>query len=313
MNKFLSIIIPAYNVEQYISKALNSIKNQNFSNDLYEVIIVDDGSTDNTKKVIFDWIKKNQKYKKNIKYFYKNNGNWGSVINYVIENNLIKNSKYTTILDADDVFANNCFFELYKASINDDYDLIISNFYRNNNNNKIKKTNVIYSWKSKSIKRNKSHTAWSIPLCKFFKTSLFVNIKKLKENVSYQDQILFHSFVLSSNKIFFIKKFLGIYLENREGSSTSLKWDEKRINLWCSNMNYLLSLKSKEISAYVQMMIDYCKRNSPKNKRNLIKIEQDNIFIFKKAKFSWLPFYFNFLAKIIFYFKTKKITKTNNN
>ena len=55
MIKF-SIVIPLYNKSAYITKTLDSIKNQNYQN--YEVIIVNDGSTDNSKEVVENFIEK---------------------------------------------------------------------------------------------------------------------------------------------------------------------------------------------------------------------------------------------------------------
>lgn len=53
--KKISIVIPAYNCEKYIVTCLESIYNQNYNE--FEVIIIDDGSTDNTNKIIREYIK----------------------------------------------------------------------------------------------------------------------------------------------------------------------------------------------------------------------------------------------------------------
>lgn len=85
----VSIIIPTYNHAQYLTKAINSIKNQTYSN--LELIIIDDGSTDHTKEVIsgFD----------DILYFYQDNAGLS-----VARNNATKYSKgeFLLFLDADD-------------------------------------------------------------------------------------------------------------------------------------------------------------------------------------------------------------------
>ncbi|WP_022935179.1 glycosyltransferase family 2 protein [Mesomycoplasma moatsii] len=302
----LTIIIPSYNVGSFITKALESIKNQSIKNQ-YEVLIIDDGSKDDTGKIVKEWIEKNN-LSNSFKYYLKTNGNWGSVINYVKDKKLV-NGKYISILDADDYFLDNCFEKVF-LHIDKNYDLIVSNFFRKRKN-KLVNTKVMFSSKSKVLKKERSFSAWSIPLCKFFKYELFNQLENLKENVSYQDQILFNRFLIRSKSIYFIKKNLGVYYENREGSSTRAAWNENRINLWCENMNNLLALDSREVNAYVMMMIDYCYRNSSKELKHLVKIESKYIEKFKKAKFTWLYFGTRILAKFIFTISTRKIIKNS--
>ena len=59
MTKF-SIIIPVYNVEQYLKKCLESVINQTYTN--YEVIIVCDKCSDNSEQIVDDYIKKNKRF-----------------------------------------------------------------------------------------------------------------------------------------------------------------------------------------------------------------------------------------------------------
>lgn len=310
MKPKITVIIPSYNVETLIMDALDSIYEQGISKDQYEVLIIDDGSKDKTRNVVNDWI--NEKKVDNFKYYIKQNGNWGSVINYAKNNNLI-NGEYVTILDADDMFAKNC-FSSFIEKMDKNYDLIFSNFYRKRMDSLIK-TKVMFS-KSKEVEIKKSFTAWSIPLCKFFKTELFLKQNDLREGVSYQDQILFHYFVSQCKSIYFIDDYLGIYFENREGSSTAQAWNENRINLWCSNMNKLLELKNNSVTAYVMMMIHHCYKNSPYQFRHLVKVNSKYVKLFKKAKFYWLQPGVRMLAKMIFtigVFKIIQNSKKDNN
>ncbi len=309
MKKKLTIIIPTYNVEQYIEKALNSIYNQqniNLEQDV-QVLIVDDGSTDQTATIIKKWLllKNNPSFQ----YIKKTNSNWGSVINYVKNNKLIK-GEYVSILDADDFYTNICFQEVFKISHLNKYDLIISNFKRINEKEKTKSTKVIYSFKSKEISKSKSFTPWSIPLCKFFKTNLFYQLEDLKEKVSYQDQILFFSQLIKANKIYFIKNNLGFYFVARPNSSSVVDWNKERIEVWMENMNQLLSYNIPQLSAYVNMMVNYCYINTKdKENKKYIVIKKEYIDAFKSSKFTFLPKSLEWIAKIWFSLVTKKIKK----
>ena len=102
----ISVIIPVYNTERYIKKCLESLAKQKMQN--FEVIIVNDGSTDNSEKLIKDYIKSS---KLNIKYLEKENGGLALARNYGVERAL---GKYISFLDSDDYLDENLFSELEK-------------------------------------------------------------------------------------------------------------------------------------------------------------------------------------------------------
>ena len=51
-SKIISVVIPVYNPEKYIERCLRSVLNQNIEKDLYEIVVVNDGSTDNSLKIL---------------------------------------------------------------------------------------------------------------------------------------------------------------------------------------------------------------------------------------------------------------------
>ena len=101
-----SIIIPTYNRAHLILNTLDSVQNQYFVD--FELIIIDDGSTDNTKEVVADYISNHQV--KNWHYYYKINEERGAARNFGIKK---AKGSWITFLDSDDVFNNN---HLYLAS-----------------------------------------------------------------------------------------------------------------------------------------------------------------------------------------------------
>ena len=90
----VSILTPTFNRGKLLYKLYNSLINQ--SNKNFEWVVIDDGSTDNTKQVINKYISDN---KISIKYFYKNNGGKHKAINYGMQ---YINSELTFIVDSDD-------------------------------------------------------------------------------------------------------------------------------------------------------------------------------------------------------------------
>lgn len=132
-----SIIIPTYNRAHLLLNTLGSIKKQNFKD--YEVLLIDDGSTDNTREVVENYINENEI--NNFFYYYKVNGERGAARNYGVKK---AKGVWVTFLDSDDMFYSN---HLTLASDfilkNNDMCVFHSAYeFRDQNNNLIK--NVIY-------------------------------------------------------------------------------------------------------------------------------------------------------------------------
>lgn len=97
-NKLVDVIIPTYNCEKYIGSAINSVLAQ--AQNIHNIHIIDDGSTDNTKKVIADLVASNEI----IKYHYQENNGLSSARNTGIR---FCESEYIAFLDADDIWLPN--------------------------------------------------------------------------------------------------------------------------------------------------------------------------------------------------------------
>lgn len=101
----LSIIIPVYNVENYIKHCLDSIKSQTMND--FEIIIVNDGATDNSETIIKEYQKNNPELI--IKYFKKENGGLASARNYGVK---YADGDYISFIDPDDYLDNNTYEDL---------------------------------------------------------------------------------------------------------------------------------------------------------------------------------------------------------
>ena len=118
-----SIIIPVYNTEKYLEKCLKSVLNA-IGEDC-EVIIVNDGSTDNSEKVIFDFIEKlPEKYKENFVYTKKENKGLADTKNVGIK---LSRGKYISVVDSDDYISDD-FYAIARKYIPEN-DIIIYDLY----------------------------------------------------------------------------------------------------------------------------------------------------------------------------------------
>jgi len=95
MNPKISVVIPTYNRPNQVKKAIESVLNQTYKD--YEIIVIDDGSTDDTKNIIVDLIS----VEKKIKYIYQSNQGRSAARNTGIKNSA---GKYISFLDSDDLF-----------------------------------------------------------------------------------------------------------------------------------------------------------------------------------------------------------------
>lgn len=92
-NPLISVIVPVYNVEKYLSRCLDSIISQTYKN--LEIIVVDDGSTDDSRKLCDRYAEKDER----IKVFHKKNGGLSDARNYGIER---AHGEYISFIDSDD-------------------------------------------------------------------------------------------------------------------------------------------------------------------------------------------------------------------
>ena len=112
----LSVVIPLYNAEKYISTCLDSVLNQNISKSVYEIVIVNDGSKDNSLQKVEEYAKKHS----NISIYNQKNSGVAKARNIGVEK---AKGTFIYFLDADDYIASNT-FEIFIDKLNDDIDLV---------------------------------------------------------------------------------------------------------------------------------------------------------------------------------------------
>ena len=116
----ISIIVPVYNTEKYLKKCLDSLVNQTIKD--IEVLVVNDGSTDDSEKIILEY---QDKFPEIIKYLKKENGGLSDARNFAIP---YTSGKYVGFVDSDDYVDNNMFETMYNLAEENNSDLIECNF-----------------------------------------------------------------------------------------------------------------------------------------------------------------------------------------
>lgn len=224
----LSIIIPAYNLEEYISSTLDSLLRINFSRN-YEIIVVNDGSTDNTENIIKEY----QKCYSQIKLITIKNSGVSRARNIGIKNAV---GDYITFVDGDDLVDKN-FFEI---GINEmesgDFDFIQSNFQKVNNDKisylqhveedvVINNRNEMYSYFFFPEKKLIYNSVWG----KIFKRSLVSDIQFDSTVSVSEDQKYIFDLFRKCNRIKLLS-IIGIYYIHRESSAMNTLNENKIIN-----------------------------------------------------------------------------------
>ncbi len=124
-SKKISVIVPVYNIEQYLDECIESIVKQTYKN--LEIILVDDGSTDNSSNILDRWAKQDSR----IIVIHKQNKGQGDSRNCGFANST---GEFISYIDGDD-FVDEKYFEiLIDAMISDNADMSGCRFYRNNLN-----------------------------------------------------------------------------------------------------------------------------------------------------------------------------------
>lgn len=198
----VSIIVPVYNVYEYLRKCLDSLVNQTYQN--IEIIVVNDGTKDNSQDIIDEYKKK---YSKIIKSYIKENGGLASARNFGVDK---ATGKYIMFVDSDDYIDTRMVEKLVKTANEKNSDIVVSNFYRVEDNNAIenKTFNIISDSIYKNYILNCSGACWQL-----IKRELFIkyNLRFLEKHF-YEDIAVIPALGMYAKKIDYIDDYLYYYV-----------------------------------------------------------------------------------------------------
>lgn len=205
----VSLIIPVYNVEDYLEKCLDTVEQQTYKE--AEIIIVNDGSTDNSPAIIDKYVARNA----NFKSFTIKNSGLGGARNFGMTK---ATGDYVIFLDSDDYIAPDCLEKFVAAAQNNDSDIVVCNFcdvkedgtiIRYIRNNLSNETTSLYD--SPEILLN-FPCAWA----KMYRKSLFEGLSYVAREW-YEDLRLTPKLFFKAKRITYIEDFLFFYVQ-RAGS-----------------------------------------------------------------------------------------------
>ncbi len=261
----ISLILPIYNVEKYLRECLESILNQSYRD--YELIIINDGSTDGSIKIIEDYIDKF----KAIKIINQNNKGISETRNIGLK---YAKGEYILFVDSDDFLRHDMLEKIVNVALETNSDIIISNYYLYFNNS----NNIEYLQDMKNMKSYSNIEALNLMLInkiqgqlwnKLFKYSLLkeINFEFEKDRIIEDIFPVFRA-VSRANKITYIDEALYFYRQ-REGS--------------------LVNKRSKKLTEdYYYAMISIIKYIQD----NKIKAKEDNLRAFKARVFSYFIYHY---------------------
>ena len=240
----ISIIVPTYNVEQYLKECMDSILNQTLKD--IEIICVDDGSTDNSGKILDDYAACDNR----IKVIHKENGGYGKAMNVGFDN---ATGEYIGIVEPDDWIEPEMFEIFYNIATENNLDFIKGNYYNYSTVPEVK--NEILSGYNKNRVLNQiirpldyakcfcgGASIWSaIYSNKFLKSN---NIRFLETSgASFQDTSFWIRVLFETNRGMFVDKAFNHYRIDNQNSSVK---SDSKIFCICDEMHILEKIYKKD-------------------------------------------------------------------
>ena len=237
-NPKLSIILPVYNVEQYLDKCLTNILESTFKD--FELIILNDGTKDNSEDIINKYI---EKYKEKIIYIKKENTGLSDTRNVGLTH---AKGEYITFVDSDDYIEKNMYEEMFKKIETFPYDIVacdVKLVYEDSNVEQIVSSGYNNDMQDKEeIKRTMTvqyPTVWN----KIYKSSL-INDIRFSKGVWYEDVEFMLKIYPRVSSIGVVKKPLYNYLQRK--NSITYTYNEQLYDIIDNMTNVIEYYKQNE-------------------------------------------------------------------
>lgn len=223
-NPEISIIVPVYNTEQYISRCIESILNQTFKD--FELILIDDGSQDRSGEICDEYAKKDNR----IRVFHNNNQGVSATRNYGIN---ISKGKYLMFCDSDDWVADTWCEELYNTILAYPNSWITCNFFQVDNESKKQRVIKNNLNEINTLEKDDFYIVFKSGMSIYSWNKIFDKEKinrfqiRFNENTSLGEDVEFGiDYLKISENIIILNRNLYYYLINHQGTLSSKKYDD---------------------------------------------------------------------------------------
>ena len=247
--KLLTISIAAYNVEKYIANTLDSLIKSRYIDEL-EVLVIDDGSTDNTFKIANEYEKK---FPNTIKVVHKKNGGYGSTVNYSLS---VATGKYFKLLDGDDYFDYESLDGLVDEIRKSDVDIIFNTYNKVYSDKRIKKVGFNNIQYNIDLNISDIDINYYISMHAFtYKTEVLrASGLTLKENILYTDCYYTATPLIEVHKVRFLDFPVYNYRIGETGQSISRNVRLKHIDdikdISIDLVNYIKNISNTNLDSY---------------------------------------------------------------
>lgn len=245
----VSIIVPVYNVEKYIHKCLDSLVNQTLKE--LEFIFVNDGSPDNSPKIIKEYQKKD----KRIKLLNKENGGQASARNLGLEH---AKGEYIAFLDSDDYVKENMYETLYNRAKKDNLDIVICNNYLVYKDSLVENNPGITNKKEKIISPREYITLSPSPWNKIIRHE-YLNQEKFKfpEGIIYEDLASIPLLGLSNPKVVYLNTCLHYYVQSDSSTMRNKEYKSKYEDIFTAIEYLYTNMIDKGYNKELEYMLTY--------------------------------------------------------
>ena len=212
----ISVIVPVYNVENYLEKCLNSLVNQTLEE--IEILVINDGSTDDSQKIIDEFQKK---FPQKIKAFSKENGGLSDARNFGIER---ASGNFLAFVDSDDYVSENMLQEMYDLAIKNEAELVICNLQKVDEHGNVTQKLTQIPNLSEKIELEKNFSVFSdlsyFACNKIFRQELFDG-KRFQKGMHFEDIELIPQILLQCKTLAKTDAYHYQYLERSNSISKS--------------------------------------------------------------------------------------------